>query len=172
MRPTARSRTWPANWSRAKRVADERFEGIALTGRRVVFLVDMSGSMDLVDDKTPAAAEVAGRPRHDREGDGQPAAAREVPGHPVLGQGVVPARPATASGSTSRRPGPSKVNAALTATRPAGNTNMYAALDAAFQYRAQGLDTMYLLSDGLPNVGEGLTVDMARTMTESQRTEC
>ena len=40
--------------SRALAAAENRFEGIALTGRRVVFLVDMSGSMELVDEKTPA----------------------------------------------------------------------------------------------------------------------
>src|SRR5205823_3220225 len=38
-----------AQASRALAAVENRFEGIALTGRRVVFLVDMSGSMDLVD---------------------------------------------------------------------------------------------------------------------------
>src|SRR5207247_3191111 len=40
--------------SRALAAVENRFEGIALTGRRVVFLVDMSGSMELVDERTPA----------------------------------------------------------------------------------------------------------------------
>jgi hypothetical protein len=48
---------------------------------------------------------------------------------------------------------------------------MYIALEAAFQFRGQGLDTIYLLSDGLPNIGEGLTAEQARTMTETQRTD-
>jgi hypothetical protein len=48
---------------------------------------------------------------------------------------------------------------------------MYAAFEAAFQYRPLGLDTIYIMSDGLPNVGEGLTADAARTMAESQRTD-
>src|SRR5438445_10519222 len=64
-----------------------------------------------------------------------------------------------------------QVGKALAATPPKGNTNMYIALEAAFQFRAQGLDTIYLLSDGLPNVGEGLTPQQAQTMTETQRTE-
>src|SRR5262245_25608609 len=34
--------------------ADNRFAGIQLSGRRVVFLVDMSGSMKMVDEKTVA----------------------------------------------------------------------------------------------------------------------
>src|SRR5260370_2714171 len=41
--------------SRALAAVENRFEGITLTGRRVVFLVDMSGSMALVDDGTPDA---------------------------------------------------------------------------------------------------------------------
>jgi hypothetical protein len=40
--------------ARARAVADNRFAGIALTGKRVVFLVDMSGSMELVDENTPS----------------------------------------------------------------------------------------------------------------------
>src|SRR5262249_39942929 len=61
--------------------------------------------------------------------------------------------------------------AALAATKPKGNTNMYAALEGAFQFRAQGLDTVYLLSDGLPNIGEGLSPDAARVMRETERTD-
>ncbi len=66
---------------------------------------------------------------------------------------------------------PDKIGAALAATRPKGNTNMYMALDAAFRFRPQGLDTIYLLSDGLPNIGEGLSPEQARTMTETQRSD-
>src|SRR5262249_5361010 len=38
----------------ARLAAENRFAGITLTGRRVVFLVDMSGSMEYVDEKTHA----------------------------------------------------------------------------------------------------------------------
>src|SRR5262249_48022383 len=38
----------------ARLAAENRFAGIELTGKRVVFLVDMSGSMDYVDEKTRA----------------------------------------------------------------------------------------------------------------------
>ena len=37
-----------------------RFAGIAMTGKRVVFVVDISGSMKLIDEKTPAPT--SGRP--------------------------------------------------------------------------------------------------------------
>src|SRR5204863_6610969 len=40
--------------ARARTAAENRFAGIALTGKRVIFLVDMSGSMDYVDDNTKA----------------------------------------------------------------------------------------------------------------------
>jgi hypothetical protein len=46
---------------------------------------------------------------------------------------------------------------------------MYAALDAAFRFRADGLDSVYLLSDGLPNLGEGLSPAEARKLNEVDR---
>jgi hypothetical protein len=60
------------------------------------------------------------------------------------------------------------VLAALTRLKPSGGTNMYAALEAAFRYRGQGLDTVYLLSDGLPNLGEGL-VGKQKQLTGMER---
>src|SRR5262249_12979945 len=41
--------------NRALAAVENRFEGIRLTGKRVLFLVDMSGSMELVDERTPDA---------------------------------------------------------------------------------------------------------------------
>jgi hypothetical protein len=43
---------------------------------------------------------------------------------------------------------------ALKAIDPKGGTNMYAGLEETFQFRAQGLDTVFFLSDGLPNRGK------------------
>ena len=45
---------------RERQAADNRFAGIQLTGRRVVFLVDMSGSMEYVDEKTVAPEKWSG----------------------------------------------------------------------------------------------------------------
>jgi hypothetical protein len=45
---------------------------------------------------------------------------------------------------------------------------MYVALESAFSYRARGLDTIYLLSDGLPNQGPGLPRN-ATSLSESRR---
>jgi hypothetical protein len=60
---------------------------------------------------------------------------------------------------------------ALAAVKPRGDTNMFAALQAAFRLRSGGLDTVYLFSDGLPNVGEGLTVDAAKRLNDRDRAE-
>src|SRR5262249_23237819 len=64
---------------------------------------------------------------------------------------------------------PAKAEAALKALKPHGGTNMYAALDAAFRFRPRGLDTIYLLSDGLPNAGEGVPEAEAKKLLEADR---
>src|SRR5205085_1593033 len=66
---------------------------------------------------------------------------------------------------------PDEMLKALAAIKPNGGTNMYAALESAFRYRGDGLDTVYLLSDGLPNLGEGLTAKQARELKEVERGE-
>jgi hypothetical protein len=157
--------------ARANAAADQRFEGIALTGRNVVFLVDMSGSMDLVDEKTPDPAKWSGV----RE-----AVQKIMRSLPQLEQFQVilfSDRITFLLGSDGRwlkydaKTSAEQVSKALAATPPKGNTNMYIALDAAFAFRSQGLDTVYLFSDGLPNIGEGLSAEQARAMTETQREE-
>ena len=52
---------------------------------------------------------------------------------------------------------PSQVVKAMAAVKPAGQTNLHEALDTAFRFRSQKLDTIYVLSDGLPNLGPELT---------------
>ena len=47
---------------------------------------------------------------------------------------------------------------------------MYDAFDAAFRFRTAGLDTIYVLSDGLPNSGPGLTPEQT-TLKEIERSE-
>jgi hypothetical protein len=53
----------------------------------------------------------------------------------------------------------------MSAVKPVEDTNMYAAFEEAFKYRARGLDTIYLLSDGLPTSGPGLSPTQERTLT-------
>jgi hypothetical protein len=64
-----------------------------------------------------------------------------------------------------------RVFKALAAIKPEGGTNMYSAMEAVFRYRAQGLDTVYLLSDGLPNLGEPLRPEQVQTLSDTQKGE-
>jgi hypothetical protein len=137
--------------------AENRFAGIALTGKRVVFLVDMSGSMELVDPETPAPSKWQGV----RE-----TVAKIMTSLPELEKFQIIVFAEQASfllGDEGRwiefdtKTSVDRASKALAKTKPEGGTNMYTALEAAFRLRAAGLDTIYLLSDGLPNVGEPLT---------------
>jgi hypothetical protein len=157
--------------ARAAAAADQRFEGIALTGRSVVFLVDMSGSMDLVDERTPDPAKWAGVRDSVRK------IMRSLPQLERFQVVLFSDKITYLLGNDGQwinydsKASPDQVVKALAATPPKGNTNMYMAMEAAFRFREKGLDTIYLLSDGLPNVGEGLTPEQARSMTETQRGE-
>lgn len=158
-----------AEAARVRQSADNRFAGIQLTGRRVVFLVDMSGSMDLVDETTPAPSKWPGV----RETLGK--VMKSLPDLEQY-QVIVFSEQATfLLGSDDRwldfdpKTSPARVTAALAAVKPKGGTNMYTALDAAFRFRSRGLDTLYLFSDGLPNLGEGLTLEQSRTLKEVEQ---
>jgi hypothetical protein len=157
--------------ARAAAAAEQRFEGIALTGRNVVFLVDMSGSMDLVDEKTTDPMKWSGVRDSVRK------IMRSLPQLEHFQIILFSDKITYLLGNDGRwidydaKTSPDRVVKALAATPPNGNTNMYMAMDAAFRFRDQGLDTVYLLSDGLPNIGEGLTPEQARSMTETQRCE-
>jgi hypothetical protein len=62
-----------------------------------------------------------------------------------------------------------QVRKAMAATKPVGDTNLYAAFDETFRFRGKGLDTIYLFSDGLPTSGPGLTASEERTLSEADR---
>jgi predicted nucleic acid-binding Zn-ribbon protein len=155
--------------SRARAAAENRFAGIELTGRRVVFLVDMSGSMELVDENTSAPDKWAGV---------RATLAKIMRSLPELEKFQVilfSDRVTYLLGSDQRwldyDPATSedRVARTLAAIKPRGNTDMYIAFEAAFRYRALGLDTIYVFSDGLPNIGAGLSPEAARTMKEDER---
>jgi Mg-chelatase subunit ChlD len=140
---------------RARADAESRFAGIALTGRRVVFLVDSSGSMEMLDEDTPA-------PHKWKEVRNTVAKLmRSLPHleeYQVITFAATTAYPLGGRGRWHRHGKGSveRVLKGLRGVKPKGGTNMYAALKEAFAYREEGLDTIYLLSDGLPNQGEGL----------------
>ncbi len=157
--------------NRERSARENRFAGIALTGRRVVFLVDMSGSMELVDLQTAAPEKWTGV----RETLAK--IMRSLPNLEKF-QVVLFSERVTYlldSGADwmdfKGQASVDQVIGALSKIKPEGNTNMYTAMEAAFRFRPAGLDTIYLLSDGLPNIGEGLNPQAAQNMTEDQRSE-
>jgi hypothetical protein len=157
--------------ARVRAAAEKRFAGITLTGRRVLFLVDMSASMDLVDENTKAPAKWA---------DVGSTVARLMSSLPDLEKYqviVFAEKPAFlfANGedwlSFNPQSTPEHVRNTLAKITPKGGTNMYAALQLAFHLRAKGMDTIYLFSDGLPNLGEGIRPELLSTLSEVERND-
>jgi predicted nucleic acid-binding Zn-ribbon protein len=157
--------------TRYRFAVENRFAGIELTGRRVVFLVDMSGSMELVDENTPAPSKWQG------VRDTVAKLMRSLPGLEKYQIIIFSEKASFLLGSDQQwlnydpKTSADRAVQALAAIRPHGGTNMYTALDAAFRFRPVGLDAVYLLSDGLPNLGEGITAEQARTLKETEQGE-
>jgi len=139
--------------------AENRFAGITLTGKKVVFMVDMSGSMELSDeatadpDKWPMLCETVARILQSLLDvtDYQVILFSDKVRYPFGNDGKwISIRDRVQDAKT--------VAAQLKEIKPQGPTNMYAAFEEAFRFRAQGLDTIYVFSDGLPNDGPGRPV--------------
>jgi hypothetical protein len=159
--------------ARARAAAENRFAGISLTGKRVVFLVDMSGSMRLVDEKTKDPQKWQGV---------RDAVAKIMLSLPDLERFQVilfSNKVKYLLGRDSHwlkfrgKASADRVAKALAAVKPRGGTNMYAGFKAAFSFRKGGLDTVYVFSDGLPNQGPGLAKHKKKgsKLTENQRGE-
>ena len=143
-------------FNKVQKETESRFAGIAMTGKRVVFLVDMSGSMGkrdlgtLDETKWPLVVETVCK------------VMRSIP--TLEGYQVVTfsssANWVFGAGEWQSFDGEKSVEAvksALLQVKPKDDTNMHAALEKAFSLRASGLDTIYLFSDGLPTSGPNLT---------------
>jgi von Willebrand factor type A domain len=151
-----------------KAAAENRFAGIQLTGTRVVFLVDMSGSMGMKDDyiedpdKWPLVCEILGKLMNSLP---------DLKQFQIILFSNRIRYPLGNSGKWQDFHGFTTVKAAVAAVRaikPQSETNMSAAFEEAFRYRAQGLDTIYFLSDGLPNMGDGLPPNAGR-LSEAEK---
>src|SRR5581483_2544022 len=138
---------------------------------RIVFLVDMSGSMELIDERTPAPDKWVGvretlvkimRSLQDLE-KFQIILFSDRITYPLGNE--------KDWHTFDPKSTPDKVLAALASVKPRGNTDVHAGLQAAFRFRTLGLDTIYFFSDGLPNIGEGLTPEAARSLKETERSE-
>jgi chromosome segregation ATPase len=145
---------------------DQRFAGIPLTGENVIFLIDVSGSMVMKDSKT-------------EDPDKWPFLCdtlmklmRSIPSMKRFQVILFSDKTSYLFGSRDywlRYEGTQTAKATRDALRKfevGGGTNMHDAFDEAFRYRKSGLDTIYLFSDGLPNIGEGLPADIAKPTEE------
>jgi predicted nucleic acid-binding Zn-ribbon protein len=136
--------------------ADARFAGIDLSGKRVVLLVDKSGSMDYSEGNKPDPAKW---PTVCRTVSQVLGSLRDVERFQVIlfsDQVTYPLGRPDAWHEFDAERSPQQVQQALANVRPGGDTNLYLGFEAAFRFKAMGMDAIYLFSDGLPNVGPGL----------------
>jgi von Willebrand factor type A domain len=149
--------------------SDQRFAGIALTGKNVVFLVDMSGSMDRTDENTVAPT------KWPTVRDTLLKVMRSLPDLEQFQVIIFSSKASYLLGSQGewlpyrKEKSIENIHKAMTATKPVGDTNLYLALEEAFKFRPRGLDTVYLFSDGLPTSGPGLTATEEQTLGENER---
>jgi predicted nucleic acid-binding Zn-ribbon protein len=148
--------------------SENKFAGIAMTGKRVVFIVDISGSMKLLDEKTPdpnkwpIVVETVSK------------VMRTIPDLEKY-QLIIFSRSAKfvyGDGEWQDYKGEAslkRVVESLKATEPGGDTNLYSAFDLAFRLRPFDLDTIYLFSDGLPTSGPGLTPQQEQSLNANQQ---
>src|SRR5262249_29649044 len=134
-------------------------------------LVDMSGSMELIDIQTPAANKWVGVRQTLAK------VMRSLPDLEKFQIIVFSEKASYLLGNDGRwldfdpKTSVDHTVRALAAVKPSGGTNMHDAFEMAFRYRADGLDTVYVLSDGLPNLGPGLTQAQSATLKEVEQSE-
>ncbi|MBA4188243.1 MAG: hypothetical protein C0467_09535 [Planctomycetaceae bacterium] len=145
-------------FDKLQKETDARFAGIVTAGKRVVFLVDISGSMAKKDSETadptkwPIVVETVAK------------VMRSVVGLEKY-QVVIFSSSAKwlfGTGDWRNYDGEKSIDdvkKALAAVKPYEDTNLHAGMEKAFSLREQGgLDVIYLFSDGLPTSGPGLTL--------------
>src|SRR5262249_44943841 len=137
----------------------------------VAFLVDMSGSMELVDNQVAAPEKwVAVRETVAK-------IMRSLPDLEKFQVILFSNRLVYPLGNEDQwldfdpKTSADRAIQALAALKPRGGTNIYAPFEAAFRYRPLGLDTIYVFSDGLPNMGPGLTETQATTLKETEQAD-
>ncbi len=158
------------NVSQLRAEVDNRFAGLELAGERVLFLIDASGSMSMLDEKTEAP---------NKWNEVRETLVKVLQSLPNLKKFQVIAFsekssfPLGAEGEwiDYSPEAISQVKKALEPVKPLGGTNMSVAFEEAFKLRDRGLDTIYLFSDGLPNLGEGIPFGKEKDLKDLDRSE-
>jgi hypothetical protein len=159
---------WKGKYEAALKDSERRFAGITLTGERVVFLVDKSGSMVLLDRKTDAPqkwAEVCGTVGKLME------SLPDLKKYQVICFSTKLEYPLGGEGKWldfDPKKTPKEVVAKLKQVKVDGGTDIHLGMKAAFDLRKQGLDAVYLLSDGLPSSGEGVSAKERDELSEAE----
>ena len=141
-----------------------------LTGENVIFLIDTSGSMAMKDpdtedpDKWPFLCETLMQLMK---------SVRSMKRYQIILFSDKTSYLFGKRGEWLGYAGPESAKLARDSLRQIkvdGNTNMHDAFEEAFSYRRNKvkLDTIYLFSDGLPNVGVGIPAGLTKP-TEAQR---
>jgi hypothetical protein len=159
-----------AKVSQLRSEVDNRFAGIELAGEKVLFLIDASGSMEMLDEKTDAP---------NKWNEVKSTVVKILQSLPQLTKFQVIAFsdktifPLGAEGEWFDYSAESiaLVKAGLDKVKPLGGTNMSMAFEAAFRMRSKGLDTIYLFSDGLPNLGDGLPPGVSKEIKDLEKSE-
>jgi VWA domain-containing protein len=158
--------------------SENRFAGIAMTGKNVVFLVDISGSMVRTDENTidntkwPAVCDTLVK------------VMRTIPDLEQFQIILFSNKVSYLLGNANKwltidrsKPGEKErilkqIHQAMSEVKPNGDTNLHMGLTEAFKFRTPTLklDTIYFISDGLPTSGPGLTAaDESRNLSETER---
>ncbi len=149
---------------------EHRFAGVPLTGENVIFLIDTSGSMAMKDpdtedpDKWPFLCETLMQLMK---------SVRTMKRYQII---LFSDKTSYLFGKRGEWLGYAGADTAklardtLRKIKVDGNTNMSDAFEEVFAYRKNKikLDTIYLFSDGLPNVGDGIPVGLTKP-TQAQR---
>ncbi|NBR05058.1 MAG: VWA domain-containing protein [Planctomycetes bacterium] len=159
-----------AKVSQLRSEVDNRFAGIELAGEKVLFLIDASGSMEMLDEKTDAP---------NKWNEVKATVVKILQSLPQLTKFQIIAFsdktifPLGAEGEwfDYSQESIALVKAGLDKVKPVGGTNMSMAFEAAFRMRSKGLDTIYLFSDGLPNLGEGLPPGISKEIKDVEKSD-
>jgi septal ring factor EnvC (AmiA/AmiB activator) len=147
---------------KVRSAAENRFAGIELSGKKVVFLIDISGSMKMRDENTLSPTKW---PNVCNTFDKLIRSLPDLTHYQVI---LFSTSVRYLHGSPGEwlvydpKTSPAETVAALHKIDPHGGTKMSPAFAEVFRFRAKGMDTVYFFSDGLPNDDDDLPPEAAK----------